>query len=164
MLCHTSNHWGHRNCKQNCIKISGNNTRTTLNIFLTKIWHARNITYHKESATSWDLKPEWWGSPLAQEEKYQGRKKPVTRDNNNNNNNNNLWHYNPYFALCRPLYWGFCDHTQLYTPPVDEWSSRHRGLYLHRTTQHINTTDKHPCPQRDSNPRSQQQSGRRPTP
>jgi hypothetical protein len=21
------------------------------------------------------LKPEWWGSPLAQEEKYQGRKK-----------------------------------------------------------------------------------------
>jgi hypothetical protein len=25
--------------------------------------------------TSWDLKPEWWGSPLAQEEKYQGRKK-----------------------------------------------------------------------------------------
>jgi hypothetical protein len=26
------------------------------------------------------LKPEWWGSPLAQEEKYQGRKKPVTRD------------------------------------------------------------------------------------
>jgi hypothetical protein len=39
------------------------------------------------------LKPEWWGSPLAQEQKYQGRKKPVTRndddDNNNNNNNNN---------------------------------------------------------------------------
>jgi hypothetical protein len=26
------------------------------------------------------LKPEWWGSPLAQEEKYQGRKKPVIRD------------------------------------------------------------------------------------
>jgi hypothetical protein len=25
------------------------------------------------------LKPEWWGSPLALEEKYQGRKK--TRDN-----------------------------------------------------------------------------------
>jgi hypothetical protein len=21
------------------------------------------------------LKPEWWGSPLAQEQKYQGRKK-----------------------------------------------------------------------------------------
>jgi hypothetical protein len=35
----------------------------------------RNITHHKESATSWDLKPEWWGSPLAQEQKCQGRKK-----------------------------------------------------------------------------------------
>jgi hypothetical protein len=33
------------------------------------------MTHHKESATSWDLKPEGWGSPLAQEEKYQGRKK-----------------------------------------------------------------------------------------
>jgi hypothetical protein len=38
------------------------------------------------------LKPEWWGSPLAQGEKYQGRKKPVTRnddDDNDNNNDNN---------------------------------------------------------------------------
>jgi hypothetical protein len=73
MLCHTSNHWGHRNYKQKFTKISGNNTRTTLNIFPTKNHHTRNITHHKESATS--LKPEWWGSPLAQEEKYQGRKK-----------------------------------------------------------------------------------------
>jgi hypothetical protein len=38
------------------------------------------------------LKPEWWGSPLAQEDKYLKRtsireeRKPVTRDNNNNNN------------------------------------------------------------------------------
>jgi hypothetical protein len=46
------------------------------------------------------LKPEWWGIPLAQEEKYQGRKKPVTRnddddddDDNNNNNNNNYYYY-----------------------------------------------------------------------
>jgi hypothetical protein len=37
--------------------------------------HTRNITHHKESATSRDLEPEWWGSPLAQEQKYQGRKK-----------------------------------------------------------------------------------------
>jgi hypothetical protein len=53
------------------------------------------------------LKPEWWGSPLAQEEKYQERKKPVTRndndhDNNNNNNNNiNQWLYCPYECLGR---------------------------------------------------------------
>jgi hypothetical protein len=43
--------------------------------------------------------------------------------------------------------------------PLDELSARRRGLYLHRTTQHINTRDKHPCPQRDSNPRPQQPSG-----
>jgi hypothetical protein len=48
MLCH----WGHRNCKQKFTKISGNNTRTTLNRFLTKNCHTRNITHHEESATS----------------------------------------------------------------------------------------------------------------
>jgi hypothetical protein len=45
--------------------------------------------------------------------------------------------------------------TQNYThgrTPLDEWSARLRGLYLHRTTQHINIRDKHPCPGRDSNP------------
>jgi hypothetical protein len=26
------------------------------------------------------LKPEWWGSPLVQDEKYQEKKKPVTRE------------------------------------------------------------------------------------
>jgi hypothetical protein len=46
--------------------------------------------------------------------------------------------------------------------PLDEWSARRRGLYLHRTTQHINTNDKHPCSERDSNARSQQPSGHRP--
>jgi hypothetical protein len=45
--------------------------------------------------------------------------------------------------------------------PLDEWSARRRDLYLHRTTQHINTRDNHPCPERDSNPRPQQPSGRR---
>jgi hypothetical protein len=51
MLCHTSNHWGHRNCKQKFTKISGNNTRTKLNRFFTKNCHTWNMT-HKESATS----------------------------------------------------------------------------------------------------------------
>jgi hypothetical protein len=37
-----------------------------------------------------------------------------------------------------------------------------RGLYLHRTTQRINTRDKHTCRQRDSNPRSQQPRSRKP--
>jgi hypothetical protein len=31
----------------------------------------RNITHHKESVTISDLKPEWWGLLLAQEEMYQ---------------------------------------------------------------------------------------------
>jgi hypothetical protein len=31
------------------------------------------------------------------------------------------------------------------TPP-DEWSARRRDRCLHRTTQHTNTSDKHPCP------------------
>jgi hypothetical protein len=38
------------------------------------------------------LKPEWWGSPLAKEEMYQGRKQTCDKkddDDNNNNNNNN---------------------------------------------------------------------------
>jgi hypothetical protein len=35
------------------------------------------------------LKPEWWGSPLAQEQKYEGRKKPVTRNDDDDNDNNN---------------------------------------------------------------------------
>jgi hypothetical protein len=38
----------------------------------------RNITHYKESATIINLKPEWWGSPLVQEEKDQ--EKPVKRE------------------------------------------------------------------------------------
>ena len=57
----------------------------------------------------------------------------------------------------------FLDHTQRHTTvgrtPLDEWSARRRNLYL---TTH--TTDRHPCPRWDSNPWSQQASGRRPTP
>jgi hypothetical protein len=41
---------------------------------LYKNIHTKNITHHKESATTCDLKPEWRGSPLAQE-KYQGKER-----------------------------------------------------------------------------------------
>ena len=58
----------------------------------------------------------------------------------------------------------FLYHTQRRTTvgrtPLDEWSARRRDLYL---TTH-NTHNRHPCPWWDSNPRSQQASGRRPTP
>jgi hypothetical protein len=61
----------------------------------------------------------------------------------------------------------FPDHTHTQThsrTPLDRWSARSRGLYLHRTTQHIKTRDKYPCLQRDSNPRSRQPTGYRLTP
>jgi hypothetical protein len=35
------------------------------------------------------LKPEWWSSPLAREQKYQGRKKTCARDDDDDDNNNN---------------------------------------------------------------------------
>jgi len=58
----------------------------------------------------------------------------------------------------------FLDHTQRRTTvsrtPLDEWSARRRDLNL---TTH-NTHNKYPCPRWDSNPQSQQASGRRPTP
>jgi hypothetical protein len=38
----------------------------------------RNNTQYKESATIRNLKPEWWGSPLVQEEKFQ--EIPVKRE------------------------------------------------------------------------------------
>jgi hypothetical protein len=75
-----------------------------------------------------------------------------------------LW-LQPTLSLVLLLYWGFL-MTHIYThgrTPLDEWPACRRDLYLHRTTQHINTTDKHTCPQRDSNQWSQQRSGRRPT-
>jgi len=58
----------------------------------------------------------------------------------------------------------FLDHTQRRTrvgrTPLGEWSARHRGLYM---ITH-NTHNKHPCPRLDTNPWSQQASGRKPTP
>jgi hypothetical protein len=76
MFCHTSNHWSHRNCNKG------------LKNYLETIPGKRSIdslqktavlgTSHKESATIRNLKPEWWGSPLVQEEKYQ--EKPVKRE------------------------------------------------------------------------------------
>jgi hypothetical protein len=54
----------------------GNNNKA-FNRFSTKNSCTRNITHYKESATIRNLKPEWWGSLLVQEEKYQD--KPVKR-------------------------------------------------------------------------------------
>jgi hypothetical protein len=45
---------------------------------LQKNSFTRNITHYKENATIRNLKPEWWGSPLVQEEKCQ--EKPMKRE------------------------------------------------------------------------------------
>jgi hypothetical protein len=52
-------------------KISVNNNRKAFNRFSTKNSYTRNITHYKETATIRNLKPEWWGSPLVQAEKFQ---------------------------------------------------------------------------------------------
>jgi hypothetical protein len=61
-------------------------------------------------------------------------------------------------------YTRFLDHTQrgatVGRTPLDEWSASPRDLWQH--TQH--SQQKNPRPRRDSNPQSQQTSGRRPTP
>ena len=62
-----------------------------------------------------------------------------------------------------PNYRGFMitiRHATVGRTPLDEWSARCRDLYL---TTH-NNHKRHPCPQRDSNPPSQQVSGCRPKP
>ena len=60
----------------------------------------------------------------------------------------------------------FLDHTQRRTTigrtPLDERSARRRDLYL--TTHDIHNRQISMPPRWDSNPRSQQASGRRPTP
>ena len=76
-----------------------------------------------------------------------------------------LWRCGPTRAMASSFL-RFLDHTQRRITdcrtPLDEWSARRRDLYL---TTHITlTTDRHPCPRWDLNPRFQQASGRRPTP
>jgi hypothetical protein len=52
-------------------------------------------------------------------------------------------------------------HITLSTTPLDEWSARHRDLYL---TTNNNLKKQTSMPPWDSNPQSQQANGRRPTP
>jgi hypothetical protein len=63
---------------------------------------------------------------------------------------------------------GFCDHTCIRHTVGLLWTSDQPVAETSTCTgQHniyLNTWDKHPCPERDSNPRPQQPSGRRPTP
>jgi hypothetical protein len=93
MLCHTSNHWGHRNCKQKFTKISGKNTRTTLNRFPTKNCHTRNITHHKESATSLSGGVHHWLKRRSTREEGKSVTRNDDDDDNNNQNHVNITHH-----------------------------------------------------------------------
>ena len=77
-----------------------------------------------------------------------------------------VWRCGPTLATASSIM-RFLDHTQRYTPqsvgtPLDELSSRRRDLWLYNT-QHLQQTEIH-VHWWDSNPQSQQASGRRPTP
>jgi hypothetical protein len=75
-----------------------------------------------------------------------------------------LWRCEPTRALASS-FTRFLDHSQRRTTvsrtPLDEWSARHRDLYLTTHNTHNRQTS---MPRWDSKPQSQQASGRRPTP
>ena len=74
-----------------------------------------------------------------------------------------FWHNSPQWARASS-FMRFLEHTQWRTTvgrtPLDELSARRRDLCQHTTL----TRDKHPCPQWDSNPQSEQVSGCKPMP
>ena len=75
-----------------------------------------------------------------------------------------LWRCDPTRVMASS-FTRFLDHAQRCTTvgrtPLDEWSAlAETSTWQHTTLK----TDKYSCPRRDSNPRSQQASGRRPTP
>jgi hypothetical protein len=85
MLCHTSNHWGHRNCEQNFTNISGNNTRTTLNRFFTKtaILGTCHIIRKVLQAETWSLSGgvhHWLKGRITSEERKPPRFYPRGKD------------------------------------------------------------------------------------
>jgi len=80
------------------------------------------------------------------------------------NTKGNLFVWGPSRAMA-PHSWGFhithndASRTTVGRTPLDKWSARHRDFWIHTTL----TTERKPCPRWDSNPQSQQPSGRRPT-
>jgi len=88
---YSSNNWSHRNSNKRFKEKFGSHTRKIFNRFTTKDSYTSNMTHNTESIAVWNVKPEWWGSPLIQE-KYYGEKACDKRmwQHNNNNKNNNL--------------------------------------------------------------------------
>jgi hypothetical protein len=70
-----------------------------------------------------------------------------------------LWLYSPWRTLAASHVGGFLNCLRHMVGLLGRVISPSQGLYLHRTTQQRKTRDKHPCLERDSNPRSQQPTG-----
>jgi hypothetical protein len=73
-----------------------------------------------------------------------------------------LWLYSPLTALAASHIGGFLNYIRHMAGLLGRVISPSQGLYLHRTTQHRKTRDKHLCLERDSNPLSQQPTGQGP--
>jgi hypothetical protein len=65
-----NNNWSHWNSNEKLNEKSASYTRKTFDRFTTADSYTWNITHNTESTAVWNLKPERWGSPLAQQ-KYQ---------------------------------------------------------------------------------------------
>jgi hypothetical protein len=76
--------------KKNSEAIPGKHSIDSLQKTASYTW---NITRNRGSTAVCNLKPERWGSPLVQEEKYHGEvacdKRKLNHDNRNNNNKPN---------------------------------------------------------------------------
>ena len=73
-----------------------------------------------------------------------------------------LWRCGPTWVMASSIL-RFLDHIRRITlgrTPLDEWSVRRRNFWRQTSI----TTDKHPCPRRDSNPQSQPASSCSPKP
>ena len=55
----------------------GSHSRKMFSVFTTMDSYTWNVTHNTENFIGWNLKPERWGPPLVQEEKYQGVKPRV---------------------------------------------------------------------------------------
>ena len=74
MYDYSGNKWSHRNTYKTFKQKLRSHTMKTFNRLTTTHICTWNIAHNMESAAVWNWKPERWGSPLRQVEKYQEEK------------------------------------------------------------------------------------------
>ena len=90
MIIRVINSWGHWNSNKSFKEKFVSHTRKIFNTFTTKDSCTCNTTHNTESTAVWNLKPEWWGPPMVQEEKYLGEKACDRRYNDDDNDHKNV--------------------------------------------------------------------------